>query len=626
MPLKTSLLSKPLFKNLSHHILFITIVNIICTFLLIPFSYVLSSINGSPSYDVGSKYIIGHDLVLIQFYFFGTTGFAVIAGIMLTYYLKSESASDFLHSLPIKRSSIFMTTICVFLSSVIVNLLLNSLLLLLLKIYYKDIFMGHILNWIILTFLFAMFTFAFTLFIGLLVNNIVSHLVFTVMIIVTPLLLNIFITGLVDMMFAGLKPQTDDLAMKLTVPAEVINQLANNNFSIMYWFIVAIVTILLLIGSYFIYENRKNENINEGYSNKPSEYILFSWIAVLGTLLAGTAAIAIFPKNLFFMIAIFFVTFFLLYYLMEMISQKSVRITIHKRQMIISLVVTIFVISMILIVGKIRENYIPELKDIKAVSIVDFSDQNTNNEFLYANEVEDMAYINDTVQLHKELVGKESDNYDGAITIKYIMKNGSKISRHYLLTGTQKSYVNEIINRQEIVDKRFESIDWEEVKNSSLAVEKQYHNDDENGGAYLTLSMNEKARLINAFKADFMKLKSNYDQVSLAITDVTLMLDNNPYIGITPYHTETIKVLKSLGFIDTVSDLYQTSEFKIIKDKSQFDNFTNVNYEDLWNIKGKQVNDKEVKKFLDNNKAEVKGDVWYISNPNLNPGIVRISE
>ncbi|WP_313020677.1 hypothetical protein, partial [Macrococcoides bohemicum] len=67
MQSKTSLWNKSLFKNLSRNIMFLTVINIICTFILVPFSYFMMDVEGTNNI---SKYIIG-SLNTAGIYFFG---------------------------------------------------------------------------------------------------------------------------------------------------------------------------------------------------------------------------------------------------------------------------------------------------------------------------------------------------------------------------------------------------------------------------------------------------------------------------------------------------------------------------------------------------------------------------
>ena len=84
MQLKTSLWNKALFRNLSRNIMFLTVINIICTFILVPFSYFMMDVGGTNNI---SKYIIG-SLNTAGLYFFGTMIYAGLSGIFITYFFK----------------------------------------------------------------------------------------------------------------------------------------------------------------------------------------------------------------------------------------------------------------------------------------------------------------------------------------------------------------------------------------------------------------------------------------------------------------------------------------------------------------------------------------------------------
>jgi len=150
-----------------------------------------------------SKYIIG-SLNTAGIYFFGTMLYAGLCGIFITYFLKGQAASDFIHSLPIKRHRILNTVYVTYFTHVFFNLLINGIITLLCGIKFYGINIEKVLIWILLSLLIHLFIFSLTVLLSLLINNYLSHIVGTIALLISPVIMGTLIYTTHMVLFKGL--------------------------------------------------------------------------------------------------------------------------------------------------------------------------------------------------------------------------------------------------------------------------------------------------------------------------------------------------------------------------------------------------------------------------------------
>ncbi|MGV2928286.1 hypothetical protein RW115_06755 [Macrococcus capreoli] len=477
MPLKTLSLNKALFSNLSRSIIFLSIINVICTFILVPFSYVIAHMDSSAVAHQHSKYLIGETMTM-PIYFFGTMAYALLCAAFLTYYFKSQAASDFIHSLPIKRERILMTVYAVFFSHLMINLVVNGLITWIVSIKYATIDCEKIVLWILINLIIDFFIFTITMLFGLFINNMLNHIVSSIILIVSPYILGTMVFTTHMFMFKGLQSYPDSIMKHFTVPIKFLEDLTTDQMDFKYLLIIFVVSLVMFISLFVIYKNRKNERINEAYATHYAHFIIFYVSMLIATLLGGIIFNSIFNEQKLIMIFIYFVAFTLIYIFLEMMAQKSVRIQFNRKLYSITLALVAVALVAVYLMGQSREKYVPEAEAIKYVSTTfDEKEQAWENGILSDVKVSDKKFIQDVVNSHKQLIlADKPDLYNEEqvpVSIKYVLNNGKKINRTYNVRQKDfELYMNKVAtkNNAAIITKY---IDWDKLlkRNVTLNIE-----------------------------------------------------------------------------------------------------------------------------------------------------------
>ncbi|MCE4955949.1 hypothetical protein [Macrococcoides caseolyticum] len=478
MPLKTLSLNKALFSNLSRSIIFLSLINIICTFILVPFSYVIAHTDSSARPHLHSKYLIG-EMMTLPIYFFGTMAYALLCAAFLTYFFKSQAASDFMHSLPIKRQRIITTAYAVFFSHLLINLLLNGLITWIVGIKYASIDCEKIVIWILVNLVIDGFIFSVTMLFGLYINNMLNHIFSSIILIISPFILGTMIYTTHMFMFKGLQEYPDELMTNLTVPIRFLNDIINNDLDFKYLLMVFITSVIIFALLFVVYKRRKNERINEAYSTNYAHFIVFFISMLIATLLGGIIFNSIFNEQKLITVFIYLVTFSVVYILLEMIAQKSVRINFNRKLYLMTLGMIAIAIVGVYISGQMRENYIPKLEDVKHVKTTfDENEASPEEDILGNTSVDDQSFIQAVIDGHKTLINAERAHINDeeitmSINLSYHLKGGREIKRTYEINEQAYQQYMRKVSTEENARIITQNIDWNKIfrKNVTLNVE-----------------------------------------------------------------------------------------------------------------------------------------------------------
>lgn len=492
MQLKTSLWNKALFRNLSRNIMFLTVINIICTFILVPFSYFMMDVEGTNNI---SKYIIG-SLNTAGLYFFGTMIYAGLSGIFITYFFKGQGASDFIHSLPIKRYCILNTVYLTYFTHVLLNLLINGVITLIFGIRFNGINIEKALIWVLLSLLIHLFIFSLTVLLGLLINNYLSHTVGTIALLISPVIMGTLIYTTHMVLFKGLSEYPTVLLNDITIPVKFMEFVIADRYHFVYLVVVFVISIVMIALSYYAYMRRKNERINEPYANQFIYLIIYFIMLFIATMLGGLIFSSLFSEMKIISLIIYAIAFTVAFILMEMISQKSARITFDKRLYITSFAIVAAALMLVFISGYMREQFIPDKKEISSVATT-FEDDNQmymNQSLLNDTKVSNQAFIDSVVDAHKQLKNAKKGVYNNDVAIRtihiqYIMNNGRVVDRNYEVF--EKDYDNYIkrVNTEDNMKALVTALDLSKHKKDQISITHEVNNDSFTGD-----SMNNKQK------------------------------------------------------------------------------------------------------------------------------------
>ncbi|WP_046174474.1 ABC transporter permease [Domibacillus indicus] len=373
--------------------------------------------------------------------------FPVLAGIILTSYMTKKGSSDFVHSLPFKRSTLLTHVYAAGGVSLLLPILLNTVLVFLMRPFVHPITYsaGDIAEWAGVSMFVVLFMFVVTVLIGLFVGPAILQGVMAYGILVLPAALIIttlmnaryFIKGLAAQAYTS-KIAEEGIFLVRAASYE------NRPFTGTEWVVYFVILLLAMAASYYMYQKRPAEAVDETIV-----FPIFRWIFILvltfaammigglyfGELLGGTVS---------WVIAGCIIGALAGYTILQMIVQKSLRLVWPWKGFVFYAVL----IAVLLIPGAIfarsYEQALPEASDIEKVYIGD-SQIPFENQF-YMEEQKgflqpDAGFMTgaDSIEqvrsLHSELIEMENgirsmENY--AVTITYKMKDGSLVRRQYM--------------------------------------------------------------------------------------------------------------------------------------------------------------------------------------------------
>lgn len=619
MQLKTLSLNKALYSNLSRSIIFLTIINIICTFILVPFSYIIAHLDNNTAPHDHSKYLIG-ELATMPIYFFGTMAYALLCAAFLTYYFKSQAASDFIHSLPIRRERVLTTVYAVFFSHLLVNLLVNGLITWIIGVKYTSIDIEKIVIWILINLVIDFFIFTITMLFGLFINNMLNHLISSIILIASPLILGTMVYTTHMFMFKGLESYPEKLMMNLTVPFRFLGNIMNDKLDFKYLLIVLIVSIVIFLLNFIIYRKRKNERINEAYATNYAHFIVFFISMLIATLLGGIIFNSIFNEQKLITIFIYIVSFTLIYIFLEMIAQKSVRIQFDRKLYAMTLGLIAVSILGIYISGQMRENYVPEAESVKSVQTsFNENDHSLEDGILSKAAVTDKKFIQDVIDGHKDLVKAKrataNSNTQVPVDITYIMNDGRKINRHYYVDDNTFNRYMKNVATKENAETITNYINWDKLMKKSVTLNIETS---DNSFAGQDLSERQK-ELLKPLLIE--KYKKSYDEkgdIPFNNTVLNLVFSENDMgfnedsLYISLYDTEILRYLVKEKLITNLSSALPLGNIYDLGDKSNYKKIKTTQDVDVKQLDfAKKINRNQFKEKFNENGANSNGNHLY---------------
>ncbi len=380
-----------------------------------------------------------------SFYTWGTMGFvsSVIfslgTGVILFSYMHFNGSVSQIHSLPIKRSSVFITKLISALTILITPIIIAGIILVALTFgkVCSVVELFEIGKFVYVTFSYTMIILSLTLIVNMMTGNPLGTVVFTAGFSVLPLtFMSLFTEIARSEIFGYTKNYTYDFMNILYLePLKVAFEK---------WYVYPVISVVFLLGAYALYRIRKSESHGEVISFK---WLIPVFIGIIATLASGIGylyAKAVLDSTSLLMILPFGI---LGTAIAHMISKKSLD---FKGCVLPVISYTAFALIFCAVIHFDLTGYEKRVPDIDKISSV-----TVNNHAVYQEpdftEREDLENI---VALHSHLIEKqESHPYNGmfsSISIKYNLKNGKTLCREYTLDMTgDEEYLRPIYETEE---------------------------------------------------------------------------------------------------------------------------------------------------------------------------------
>lgn len=389
----------------------------------------------------------------------------IFIGLILFRYIQTKNTSDLIHSLPIKRESLFI-------SNIIFGLLLIVLPVLLIALISTIVFLSFglsnhlyiILNWMIATLVFNIIFFSVSVFSGMITGKSTLQGILTYILLILPYGLSKLIVINTKNLVYGFFYNDNHIynLENITIKFSPINRLFiyfdYNDFTIQEIIIYLLISVIVIVTSYYLYKLRQTESATQSITFKILKPILKYSVTFSGMLLAGVYFN--YKSSYLWMIFGYIIGSLLGYYISEMIIRKSFHVfknNIKGYLVYVIAVVIIFTASI-----SIYESYMPNEGDIESFSFG--SVFITSHGFFYENGVSLKSKENLKVvrNFHKDVVRNEKiyRYYNGStqhLYLSYKLKNGKQVFRKYEVPDEiYKKYFKPVIESIEYKKSRYD--------------------------------------------------------------------------------------------------------------------------------------------------------------------------
>lgn len=437
MPSKISLVNKEIWKTITRSVGWVSIIYLLGLFFSIPLAILLTSPEERRQF-VRAENLFQYNFEIQTFLYIGIP---VLMAIFLFRYLQIKSYSDLMHSLPVKREAIYHQYAISGLILLILPVLFTALTVLTLyqPLQLADFYtITDIFKWVGITIMYMSFIYMAGVFVGMVTGLSAVQGALTFIILLLPMGLMVLISFNLPFFLYGFPNQyymeSKFEAFSPLISASLLNYRDPSEKEIFsYLFLTAILYWLSL----WVYRKRKLEAVSQALVF-PVLKPIFKYGATFCTMLLGGMYFGEMRGGTGWLIAGYVVGALLGYFIAEMVLQKSWRVSIRiKGLLVYTAVIAVLVILFQFDFTQYEKN-IPGAYEIERVhlsgSYYQYSDMELDKP-LYLNEPESIDFVR---RLHKEIIANKSIN--GLITgrndyafIVYELKNGEKIVRNYVI-------------------------------------------------------------------------------------------------------------------------------------------------------------------------------------------------
>lgn len=582
MKSQTSLWNKSLFNYFSGSVLWLSFVYLLASIIILPLSLWIMSMN-IPINEVAEGYYDGVLMQTASVHIVVSGIYVVLMVLFMFNYKNNEDASDFIHSLPVKRKNILTHALIVGFLAMTVPVVITALILLLERYgLVFDISTGEVGIWLIYT-LFVLYTvFSITTFTGFLVNKIFVHLQIVVLVFflplafwgVTVLTANMFFDGISTSSFSGSSISLMEPVVNNTFPIFAVAQTLTPFilWKIVMWTAIAVILIIL---SYFLYGHRKNEYVHQTFPYLWVKDVLTALIAIIGMLAIGTLLSITFGIGSYVQFVFFALGLIISFIIIEMFFQSSVKLEFHLRTMLVTLAAVIVFWSLFFAGWSYYVNKMPERSDIESVYIE--TDGMYQNYYPYDNTTlseyleDDFMFISDdrfidlVYTAHEyakdHTVHMTSPEAPGQFSVTYKLDDGRLFSRTFRSldeTEEGRNIVNEVTEYNTMAEN--------DLLNNVLApdsIRELSITGGEQSQAVTLTDSEEIKQFIAEYKAGMPEVTEGYGPLVMregagsAVLSVTFGLDDYHETSISLYHPSVNKLLQ-----DNDIDISEFHKFK----------------------------------------------------------------
>ncbi len=451
MQSKISFANKEVWKVINRSVGWIAIVHFLVLFFAIPLNMLMNSSEDE------RKYIWIESLFQYNFevQYILTIGIPLLMAIFLFRFLQIKPYSDFFHSLPLKRNWIFHHFAIMGLVLLMLPIIIIAIIVLVLyqPLHLVDFLtITDIFTWLGITILFNVLIYLSGVLVGMLSGITAVQGVLTYIALFLPSGFLVLLISNLPFYLYGF-PERYFLESKLEVFSPLVAFSLNEQRMLgISEIIIYILLIIVLYGlSIFLYKRRPLEAVSQALVF-PLLKPIFKYGATFCTMLLGGMYFGRVNEEAIWMIAGYLFGAVFGYFISEMVLQKSWRIMIHLKGLLIYSGIIVLLALLFKLDFTTYEKTIPAVNEIERIHLSSSPYLYTNNDpTFYLQESENIEVI---TRLHKEIIsnknktGKNENNREQAF-FAYELKNGEKLVRDYKINKKEYAHFYKLIHESD---------------------------------------------------------------------------------------------------------------------------------------------------------------------------------
>ncbi len=403
-----------------------------CLVLAAPLTFLICKSVGVHALKYYARDIEDAAIVLMPTVAMFMSGLSVMA--VFSYLFKSNRV-DFTHSLPIKRSSLFVTNyISGFCFTLIPNLIISAVMIVLMGL--NGVNCAVIFKIFVAITLMTVFYYGLAVFCAMICANAVAM----PMVYLGINFLAVGINGIVSLLGSMfLKGYEAALIPASRILTPIVNMYIFDEHDINMVYLskmsaYAIVGIALTVCAYLLYRIKKSESAGDIASFKPIRYVFRYLLGGIGAYTVGLLLFYIF-ENIFltqrksmggfilFMLTTLFGAL-LLYYVFEMFALKKFKVFKGSLKGVLPLVIAVILISLFTFFDLLGySTRIPDISDVESVRV--------NIDYSQRLESDDVDFIKLVRSTHTLIASSETEEYGAMFEVEYRLESGNLLKRRY---------------------------------------------------------------------------------------------------------------------------------------------------------------------------------------------------
>ncbi|WP_260631042.1 DUF6449 domain-containing protein [Bacillus sp. S/N-304-OC-R1] len=432
MQSKISLVNKEIVKTIFRSVGWVSILYFLGLFIFVPLEIIMSeSLRENNLYFVSARNLFQYNAEIQNIF---SIALPVLLAIFLFRFLHVKSYSDFIHSMPIKRERIYHIYTLLGAAILITPVILNALIIF---IIYGPLHLDEFLKindvfyWLGMTVMFNLVVYMAAVFVAMITGLSVVQGGLTYIFLLLPIGLIVLLGYNLPFYLYGFPEQ---YFMQNNIesfsPLVAFSQLSGKNVGFGEILIYILLIIILYAVSLWVYKHRKLEAVSQALIF-PFMKPIFKYGSTFCAMLLGGTYFGRTESGTFWLIAGYLFGAIVGYFIAEMVLQKSWRIVIHIRGLLIYACAMAFLVILFQFDFTHYEKNIPYTNEVEKVHF--------GNSFYRYTDAENKYFLKDKENIelirrfHKEIVankGERNRKGESAFFV-YELKNGKKIVRNY---------------------------------------------------------------------------------------------------------------------------------------------------------------------------------------------------